>query len=178
MVGVDWSTLACMTLFPRSFSRRPLAALATATIMSIGSVPVASADAIDRALAALPAGQITCDQVQQYWQGQADYDSKVAQARTIAMFDSRGPQILSALARVDEAAVRCGVKAGAAVAAPGAATTASGAPAAQAAGAPVFELIPGAPIAQTISLGSLATIQVPNLWQLFINWLATLNIRF
>lgn len=76
------------------------------------SVPVASADTIDRALAAVPSGQISCEQASRYWTNTADYNNKVAQARAVATFDRRGPQILDALARIDEAANRCGLKGG------------------------------------------------------------------
>ena len=68
------------------------------------------ADMIDTYLAKLPAGQITCDQASRYWTNTADYNSKVAQARAVAAIDPRGPQILAALGRIDEAANRCGLK--------------------------------------------------------------------
>ena len=74
--------------------------------------PAASADVIDDALAALPSGQISCEQAQRYWTNEADYNNKVRQAQMVARFDSRGPQILDALGRVDEAATRCGLKGG------------------------------------------------------------------
>ena len=76
--------------------------------------PTASADIVDDALAALPPGPISCEQAQRYWTDEADYNNKVAQAQMVARFDPRGPQILEALARVDEAATRCGLKDGAA----------------------------------------------------------------
>ncbi|GAA1183022.1 hypothetical protein GCM10009631_21890 [Corynebacterium glaucum] len=74
--------------------------------------PTASADIVDDALAALPSGPISCEQAQRYWTDEADYYNKVAQAQMVARFDPRGPQILAALARVDEAATRCGLKGG------------------------------------------------------------------
>lgn len=77
---------------------------------TIAAAPTAQADAIDDTLAKLPAGPISCDQASRYWTNDADYQQKVRQARTIAMFDRRGPQILDALSRVDEAANRCGLK--------------------------------------------------------------------
>ena len=67
---------------------------------------------IDRALAAVPAGQISCAQASKYWTTTADYNNKVAQARAVAAFDPRGGQILAALGRIDEAANRCGLKNG------------------------------------------------------------------
>ena len=72
----------------------------------------AQADVVDRALAALPKGQISRAQATKYWTNTADYHRKVAQARALAAVDPRGPQILAALARVDEAANRCGLKGG------------------------------------------------------------------
>lgn len=74
--------------------------------------PTASADIVDDALAALPSGPISCEQAERYWTDEADYNNKVRQAQMVARFDPRGPQILAALARVDEAATRCGLKGG------------------------------------------------------------------
>lgn len=74
------------------------------------STGVASADAIDDALAKLPAGQISCDQASRYWTNDADFNAKKRQAQTIAAFDRRGPQIQAALGRVEEAANRCGLR--------------------------------------------------------------------
>ena len=92
-----------------TFTARSLA-LATAVAGTIALAPAAQADAIDDALAKLPSGPIPCDQAKRYWTNEADYNSKVRQAQTLAMFDRRGPQILEALGRVDEAANRCGLK--------------------------------------------------------------------
>ena len=86
----------------------------TATLAgTVALAPTAGADAIDDALAKLPSGPISCDQASRYWTNDADYQQKVRQARAIAAFDRRGPQILDALSRVDEAANRCGLKGGA-----------------------------------------------------------------
>lgn len=93
------------------FSARTLA-LGAAVASTIALAPAAQADMIDDALAKLPSGPISCDQAKRYWTNEADYNSKVRQAQTVARFDSRGPQILNALARVDEAANRCGLKGG------------------------------------------------------------------
>ena len=83
----------------------------TATLAgTVALAPTAGADAIDDALAKLPSGPISCDQASRYWTNDADYQQKVRQARTLAAFDRRGPQILEALSRVDEAATRCGLK--------------------------------------------------------------------
>ena len=84
----------------------------TATLAgTVALAPTAGADAIDDALAKLPSGPISCDQASRYWTN--DDQQKVRQARAIAAFDRRGPQILDALSRVDEAANRCGLKGGA-----------------------------------------------------------------
>ncbi len=95
---------------------RTLAA-STAIAAAVTLAPVtsthANADAIDDTLAKLPQGPISCAQAEKYWTNEADYQNKVRQAQTIARFDSRGPQILEALGRVDEAANRCGLKGGA-----------------------------------------------------------------
>ncbi|MGV0373157.1 hypothetical protein ACUY2A_07210 [Corynebacterium pilbarense] len=86
----------------------------TATLAgTVALAPTAGADAIDDALAKMPSGPISCDQASRYWTNDADYQQKVRQARAIAAFDRRGPQILDALSRVDEAANRCGLKGGA-----------------------------------------------------------------
>ena len=83
----------------------------TATLAgTVALAPTAGADAIDDALAKMPSGPISCDQASRYWTNDADYQQKVRQARAIAAFDRRGPQILDALSRVDEAANRCGLK--------------------------------------------------------------------
>lgn len=74
------------------------------------STGVAGADAIDDALAKLPAGQISCEQASRYWTNDADFNTKKRQAQTIAAFDRRGPQIQAALGRVEEAANRCGLR--------------------------------------------------------------------
>ena len=77
---------------------------------TVALAPTAGADAIDDTLAKLPSGPIPCDQASRYWTNDADYQQKVRQANAIAAFDRRGPQILDALGRVDEAATRCGLK--------------------------------------------------------------------
>lgn len=93
----------------RAFSASALSALVAGTLIA---APAASADIVDDALAALPSGPISCEQAQRYWTDEADYNNKVRQAQAVARFDPRGPQILDGLARVDEAATRCGLKGG------------------------------------------------------------------
>ena len=85
-------------------------AMTAALAGTVALAPTAGADAIDDALAKMPSGPISCDQASRYWTNDADYQQKVRQARAIAAFDRRGPQILDALSRVDEAANRCGLK--------------------------------------------------------------------
>lgn len=85
-------------------------ALTAALAGTVALAPAAHADAIDDTLAKLPSGPISCDQAARYWTNDADYQQKVRQAQAIAAFDSRGPQILDALSRVDDAATRCGLK--------------------------------------------------------------------
>lgn len=97
-----------MTIRSRSLTAAATAAIAGTLVLA----PAAQADLIDDALAKLPAGQIPCSQASKYWTNEADYNAKVRQAQTVARFDSRGPQILEALGRVDEAANRCGLKGG------------------------------------------------------------------
>lgn len=88
-------------------------AMTAALAGTVALAPTAGADAIDDALAKMPSGPISCDQASRYWTNDADYQQKVRQARAVAAFDRRGPQILDALSRVDEAANRCGLKGGA-----------------------------------------------------------------
>ena len=136
---------------------------------TLATPAIASADIIDNALAALPSGEISCSQAEKYWTTEADYNSKVAQANALAMFDSRGPQIKAALARVDEAANRCGLKGGT-VAAQAEATEA--APAAPApvvspevapAAAPAINLAPAGSPTFTIEVPGVGTVQLPDL---------------
>lgn len=84
-------------------------ALTLALTATLGT-GVANADAIDNALAKLPAGPISCEQASRYWTNDADFNAKKNQANTIAMFDRRGPQIQAALGRVEEAVNRCGLR--------------------------------------------------------------------
>ena len=104
-IGPIRDILACMKI-------RTLAMTATLA-GTVALAPTAGADAIDDALAKMPSGPISCDQASRYWTNDADYQQKVRQARAVAAFDRRGPQILDALSRVDEAANRCGLKGGA-----------------------------------------------------------------
>ncbi|WP_211439667.1 hypothetical protein [Corynebacterium glutamicum] len=136
---------------------------------TLATPAIASADIIDNALAALPSGEISCSQAEKYWTTEADYNSKVAQANALAMFDSRGPQIKAALARVDEAANRCGLKGGT-VAAQAEATEAAPAalapattPEVEAAVTPAINLAPAGSPAFTTEVPGVGTVQLPDL---------------
>lgn len=72
--------------------------------------PIASADAVDNALARIPAGQISCEQAREYWTTEAEYQSIRSQATAVAPFHPRGAEIRAALNRVEEAANRCGLR--------------------------------------------------------------------
>lgn len=154
---------------------------------TLATPAIASADIIDNALAALPSGEISCSQAEKYWTTEADYNSKVAQANALAMFDSRGPQIKAALARVDEAANRCGLKGGT-VAAQGETTApqdntgtsqtapAPAAPAAPAA-TPVVNLAPAGSPTFTIEVPGVGGVQLPDLYQIVQQFLAQFGIK-
>ncbi|MCG7254275.1 hypothetical protein MHK13_05980 [Corynebacterium hadale] len=140
-------------------------AMTAAVAGTLAAAPAAAhADAIDDALAKLPAGEISCAQAEKYWTNDADYNAKVRQAQTIARFDSRGPQILDALARVENAANRCGLKGtngGTSNAAP--AQPAQPAPAAQQNPQNVIVLAPqGAPTID-VPVANVATVRLPDL---------------
>lgn len=151
---------------------------------TLASPAIASADIIDNALNALPSGQISCSQAEKYWTSEADYNSKVAQANALAMFDSRGPQIKSALARVEEAANRCELKGGAAPApapapAPGGNNGGGGqAPApAPSAPAPVVNLAPAGTPAVTVEVPGFGGVQLPDLFKIVQEFLAQFGIK-
>ncbi|MDR7330668.1 hypothetical protein [Corynebacterium guangdongense] len=126
------------------------AAIAAATAVTL-SPAIANADAIDDALAKIPAGQISCTQAEAYWTTEAEYESIRSQAQLVAPFHPRGGEITDALNRVEEAANRCGLKGGGAQApAPGA--PAPSAPAPNAPGVPSAPAQP-APPADAINVG-------------------------
>lgn len=150
-------------------TKRFAASAALATVLCSTSPAVANADAVDRALNALPAGQISCQQARSYWTNTADYNNKVAQARALALVDPRGPRILSALARIDEAANRCGLKGGG-TPATNPAPTHNPAPRA-------VQVIPGAPVAQVVNVPAVGAVAVPDLFKMLQTWLAGFGIR-
>lgn len=170
-------------------------AATTAAAAALSLAPVASADAIDDTLAKLPQGPISCEQAERYWTNEADYNTKVRQAQTIARFDSRGPQILAALARVDEAATRCGLKGGGnapaqnrtqqpanqqpanrnqqpAQPARPAQPAQPAQPAKPAQTAPVINLVPPGMPSVAVPVAGVATLQLPDILKMIIDALA------
>lgn len=158
--------------------RNTMTTLAVAGLVAAAPA-VAHADVVDTYLAAIPAGQISCQQANNYWTDAGDYQSKRSQALLAANFHPRGGEIRDALARVDEAAHRCGLIGGGATA-----------PAAQngQAPAPVQQVqapAPGQAPAQaqdnTVSIGG-QTFPVPEILAPVVNWLrdalGNLGIRF
>ncbi|AGG65561.1 hypothetical protein [Corynebacterium callunae] len=148
---------------------------------ALAAPATASADAIDDALNAIPAGQISCAQASKYWTTEADYNSKVSQANALALFDSRGPQIKAALARVDEAANRCGLKGGttntgATGATGGNADTTNNTPA-PAAAAPVASFAPAGTPSYTVQVPGVGGVQLPDLYQIVKQFLAQFGIN-
>ncbi|MFP7365247.1 hypothetical protein SFC07_05630 [Corynebacterium callunae] len=149
---------------------------------ALAAPATASADAIDDALAAIPSGQISCSQAEKYWTTEADYNSKVAQANALALFDSRGPQIKAALARVDEAANRCGLKGGTTNTGNTGGNTGGNAGVtnntpAPAAAAPVVSLAPAGTPSYTVQVPGVGGIQLPDLYQIVKQFLAQFSIH-
>ena len=73
---------------------------------------IAHADIVDDYLAAIPAGQISCQQAKNYWTNADDYQNKRSQALLAANIHPRGGEIRNAISRIDEAAHRCGLLGG------------------------------------------------------------------
>lgn len=144
----------------------------TATLLAAPGV--AHADQVDQVLRALPAGEISCDQAARYWTNEADYNSKVSQANMLAMVHPRGPQIRDALARIDDAANRCGLKGGGAPA-PAPAEGGAPAPAPAPAGA-IMSSAPGLP-SINIQLPGGIWVTVPNLQQMVADFLGRFGIH-
>ncbi|AGF71049.1 hypothetical protein [Corynebacterium halotolerans] len=101
-----------MNLLSRRSVRTGIVTAASAVLLATALPATASADIVDDMLAKLPSGQITCEQAGKYWTSEAEYDKTASQARLAATFHSRGDEIRAALARVEEAADRCGLKGG------------------------------------------------------------------
>lgn len=91
--------------------RNTMTAFAVAGLVATAPA-IAHADIVDDYLAAIPAGQISCQQANNYWTNADDYQNKRSQALLGANFHPRGGEIRAAVARVDEAAHRCGLLGG------------------------------------------------------------------
>lgn len=162
--------------------RNTMTTLAVAGLVAAAPA-VAHADVVDTYLAAIPAGQISCQQANNYWTDAGDYQSKRSQALLAANFHPRGGEIRDALARVDEAAHRCGLIGGGATA-PAAQNGQAPAPVQQG-GQQVQAPAPGQAPAQaqdnTVSIGG-QTFPVPEILAPVVNWLrvalGNLGIRF
>lgn len=153
-------------------SRKWIAAAGLAVGIGVLSPATASADAVDDLLNRFPSGQISCEQANSYWTNEADYNNKRSQAQMLANFHPRGGEIRDALARVEEAANRCGLKGGGAPAnqAPANQAPANQAPARQTpanqAQAPQDRIIPilvapGVP-SVTVPVAGVATVEIPD----------------
>lgn len=159
-------------------SRKWIAAAGLAVGIGVLSPATASADAVDDLLNRFPSGQISCEQANSYWTNEADYNNKRSQAQMLANFHPRGGEIRDALARVDEAANRCGLKGGGAPAsqaptpqspapqspAPQAPAPQAPAPQAPAPQAPVIPILvaPGVP-SVTVPVAGVANVEIPDL---------------
>lgn len=166
--------------------RNTMTTLAVAGLVAAAPA-VAHADVVDTYLAAIPAGQISCQQANNYWTDAGDYQSKRSQALLAANFHPRGGEIRDALARVDEAAHRCGLIGGGATA-PAAQNGQAPVPVQQG-GQQVQAPAPGQAPAQapaqaqdnTVSIGG-QTFPVPEILAPVVNWLrdalGNLGIRF
>lgn len=102
-----------MILSRKRSLKTSLGIVGAAAILTTALPATASADIVDDALARIPAGQISCEQAEQYWTTEEEYNSYAQQARAAAVFHPRGGEIRDALHRIDEAADRCGLKGGA-----------------------------------------------------------------
>lgn len=152
--------------------RNTLTAFAVAGLVAT-TPAIAHADIVDDYLAALPAGQISCQQANNYWTNADDYQNKRSQALLGANFHPRGGEIRAAISRVDEAANRCGLLGG------GGQTAAAGqnnqqapaapAPAQQAPAQQAPAPAPAAP-ANTVTVAG-HTVHVPEVLAPVVTWL-------
>lgn len=168
---------------------RSLKTVIITSTLALGLVAPATAhaDRVDDLLRAVPEGQISCEQASRYWTNDQDFAAKRSQALALATFDPRGPQIRSALSRIEEAADRCGLRgttnanpAPAPAPAPGNNTPARPAPApATPAATPVLssQTLP-ANIANTrLTVPGVGTVTVAELIALVNAFLAQWNVR-
>lgn len=141
--------------------RNTMTALAAAGLLAT-TPAIAHADIVDDYLAAIPAGEISCQQANNYWSNASDYQNKRSQALLGANFHPRGGEIRAAIARVDDAANRCGLLGNGGQAAAGQSNPAP-APAAAPATAPVAT-------GDTVTVAG-QNIPVPEPLAPVINWL-------
>ena len=135
-----------------------LASVVAAGAVTALSPALASAGPVDDALALIPAGEITCGQARSYWTTEAEYNSIRAQAQTVSWVHPRGGEIRDALARVEEAANRCGLKGG--QSAPG--NNNPGAPATERGNVITVPAAPGTPTFELL-ISDVATIELPQM---------------
>ncbi|WP_156229036.1 hypothetical protein [Corynebacterium comes] len=159
--------------------RNTLTSLAVAGLVAT-TPAIAHADVVDSYLAAIPAGQISCQQANNYWTDAGDYQGKRNQALLAANFHPRGGEIRDALSRVDEAAHRCGLLGGG-VNTPAGQNNQAQAPAQQVRQNTTAPQGGQQAPANTVTVAGQA-IQVPDSVAPVINWLrdvlANLGIRF
>ena len=153
--------------------RNTMTAFAVAGLVAT-TPAIAHADIVDDYLAAIPAGQISCQQANNYWTNAEDYQSKRSQALLGANFHPRGGEIRAAVSRVDEAANRCGLLGGGGQAAAGqnnqAPAPAPAAPAAQSPAPAQQAPAPAAPANNTVTVVG-QTITVPEVLAPAVTWL-------
>lgn len=160
-----------------------LATVGLATAAAIAIPATASADIVDDALARIPAGEITCEQANQYWTTEAEYNSYAEQARLGAIFHPRGAEINDALVRIDAAAERCGLKGGGGNTGGQATNPAPGNPAPggnhnQQAGTPTGQVftvpVPAGTPTTTMRVADIATVIIPDVQTILDDALAQL----
>ena len=152
---------------------------AVASVVAAGAVTalspaLASAGPVDEALALIPVDEITCDQARSYWTTEAEYNSIRTQAQAVSWVHPRGGEIRAALARVEEAANRCGLKGGGGGGSqsapgnnnPGNNTPNTPAPNNPTPSTPTFDL----------PIGDVATVELPDLAVIFRDFLNSVNI--
>ena len=167
---------------------------AVASVVAAGAVTalspaLASAGPVDEALALIPVDEITCDQARSYWTTEAEYNSIRTQAQAVSWVHPRGGEIRAALARVEEAANRCGLKGGGGGQSapgnnnPGNSNPGNRTPNNPAPGAPAPDrgnviTVPVAPGTPTFDLpiGDVATVELPDLAVIFRDFLNSVNI--
>lgn len=182
-----------MSIISRRSLKTGLATFGLAAVVATAVPATASADIVDDALNRLPSGPISCEQANDYWTTEAEYNSIRSQAETVALFHPRGGEIRDALARVDEAANRCGLKGGAAPVqqapaqqnqqapqAPAQQAPAPQAPAQNTGPAPVGQVItvpvaPGTPTV-TVPVGDFVTFVLPDLLRIVADFLAQFGV--